>query len=192
VAGRRPAGRGKPAEAAARIGPLALFQRSPVSRRPRDRGQRLIACPLLDAALELCEGCRGCTSWMPNDPYDLANTPAPTASCRRSAWEGGALAVSAAAVTDHVCDSWHREPASSPDSRDARATLRRAAGNPRDFRLTGPPQAGAMAQCRDAMDNDRATVAETRGAGLLPSGESGSPPGGASERACAGRQSALR
>jgi hypothetical protein len=114
MAGGDPQGRAEPAEAAARIGLLALVQRSLVSQPPGDGGQRLIARPLLDAALELCQRCRCCTSWMPNDPYDLANTPAPTASCRRPAGKGQALAVSAAAVTDHVCDSWHREPARTP------------------------------------------------------------------------------
>jgi hypothetical protein len=118
----------EPAEDAARVGQLALVQRSLVSQPPGDGGQRLIACPLLDAALELCQGCRCCTSWMPNDPHDLANTPAPTASCRRPAWEGRALAVSAAAVTDHVCDSWHRESTPNPDFRGRGAARRQRPG----------------------------------------------------------------
>ena len=71
------------------------------------RGQRLIVCPFLDAALELFLRCRCSASWMPNDPYDLASTPAPTGGCRRPMTGGQALAVSAAAVTDHVCDRWH-------------------------------------------------------------------------------------
>jgi hypothetical protein len=69
--------------------------------------QRLIARPLLDATFEVFQRCRRCDSWMPNDPYDLANAPAPTANYRRRVRRGWPLAVSAAAVTDHVCDSWH-------------------------------------------------------------------------------------
>jgi hypothetical protein len=72
-----------------------------------DRGQRLIVCPLLEAALELFRRRRGCPPWMPNDPYDLAHAPTPTASCRRPIRGGRALAVSAAALTDHVRDRWH-------------------------------------------------------------------------------------
>ena len=44
---------------------------------------------------------------MPNYPYDLANAPAPTANYRSPFGRGQTLAVSAAAVTDHVCDSGH-------------------------------------------------------------------------------------
>jgi hypothetical protein len=72
-----------------------------------DRGQRLIVCPLLEAALELFRRRRGCPPWMPHDPYDLAHAPTPTASCRRPTRGGRALAVSAAALTDHVRDRWH-------------------------------------------------------------------------------------
>lgn len=79
---------------------------------PGDGGQRLIACPLLDAALELLQRGQSRASWMPNDPYDLANAPARTASRRRPVGGGRALAVSAAAVTDHVCDSGHELTAS--------------------------------------------------------------------------------
>ena len=71
------------------------------------RGQRLIVCPLLEAALELFRSRRCCPPWMPNDPYDLAHAPTPTASCRRPIRGGRALAVSAAALTDHVRDRWH-------------------------------------------------------------------------------------
>jgi hypothetical protein len=72
-----------------------------------DRGQRLIVCPLLEAALELFRRRRGCPPWMPHDPYDPAHGPTPTASCRRPIRGGRALAVSAAALTDHVRDRWH-------------------------------------------------------------------------------------
>ena len=80
------------------------------------RGQRLIACPLLDAALELFQRCRCSASWMPNDPYHLANAAAPTANRRSPSGEGRTLAVSAATVTEHVRDSGH-EPTVSPLSR---------------------------------------------------------------------------
>jgi hypothetical protein len=79
-------------------------------RHPAGGPQRLVAGPLLDAALELCPGRRRCTSGVPNDPYDLADAPALTASRREPVRVGRALAVSAAAVTDHVGDSWYRRP----------------------------------------------------------------------------------
>ena len=70
-------------------------------------GQRLIGCPLLDAALDVFQRWRCSASWMPNYPYDLANAPAPAANYRSPFGRGQTLAVSAAAVTDHVCDSGH-------------------------------------------------------------------------------------
>ena len=45
---------------------------------------------------------------MPNDPYDLAAAPTSAAAYRRRAGGGRALTVSTAALTDHVCDRWHR------------------------------------------------------------------------------------
>jgi hypothetical protein len=81
-----------------------------------DRGQRLIVCPVLEAALEFFRRRQCCAPWMPNDPYDLAHAPAPTASCRRPTGRGEAVAVSAAALTDHVCDRWHGRAASRASS----------------------------------------------------------------------------
>jgi hypothetical protein len=79
----------------------------PTLRLLAGRGQRLIACPLLDAALELFQRCRRSASWMPNDPYHLANAAAPTANHRSPSGEGRTLALSAATVTEHVRDSGH-------------------------------------------------------------------------------------
>jgi hypothetical protein len=102
------------------VAPMSRGRRDPGLRHPVRGGQRLIACPLPDAALEVLQGCRCCTSWMPHDSHDLTDTPAPTAGCRRSVWEGRTLAVSAAALTDHVGDSRHRRAASkgSPSGLD--------------------------------------------------------------------------
>jgi hypothetical protein len=72
-----------------------------------DRGQSLVACPLLDVALERFRRCRWFASWMPNDPYDLAYAPAPTASRGSPVGGGRGVAVRAAAVTDHVRDNWY-------------------------------------------------------------------------------------
>jgi hypothetical protein len=56
---------------------------------------------------------------MPNDPYDLPNAAARTAIFRRPPGGGQALAVSTAALADHVCDSWHRRPRSAfPETAD--------------------------------------------------------------------------
>jgi hypothetical protein len=74
--------------------------------------QRLTAGPLLEAVLEVLQRCRCSASCLPHDPYDLPNAPTTTASCGRPVGEGRALAVSAAALTDHVCDSRHRWAAS--------------------------------------------------------------------------------
>ena len=74
---------------------------------PVNRGQRLTACTLLDVALELFGRCRGAAAWMPNDSYDLAHAAALTATHTRPVVGGGSLAVSAAAVTDHVRDNWY-------------------------------------------------------------------------------------
>src|SRR5918994_4027027 len=74
---------------------------------PGDGRQSLVACPLLDVALELCRRRRCCASRMPNDPYDLARAPAHTAGRRRPVGGGLSLAARAAAVTDHVRDSWY-------------------------------------------------------------------------------------
>ena len=71
-------------------------------------GQRLVSRPVLNAALELVHRRRCCPTGMPNDPYDLANASALTAIGRRPAGGSQALAVSTAALADHVCDSWHR------------------------------------------------------------------------------------
>jgi hypothetical protein len=79
----------------------------PTLRLLAGRGQRLIACPLLDAALELFQRCRRSASWMPNDPYHLANAAALTANHRSPSGEGRTLALSAATVTEHVRDSGH-------------------------------------------------------------------------------------
>ena len=75
-------------------------------------GKRLTAGPLLEAVLEVLQRCRCSASCLPHDPYDLPNAPTTTASCGRPVGEGRALAVSAAALTDHVCDSRHRWAAS--------------------------------------------------------------------------------
>jgi hypothetical protein len=86
---------------------------------------------------------------MPNNPDHLANPPASTASCRRPAWEGRALAVSAATVTDHVCDSWHREPTPNPDFRGTGAALRQRPGIHVISALTDRRKPGRWL-CRDA------------------------------------------
>jgi hypothetical protein len=75
-------------------------------------GQRFIPGPLLEAAFEVLRGCRCFASSVPRDPYDLMNPPAVTASCGRPVEGGRALAVSAAALTDDVCDSRHKRAAS--------------------------------------------------------------------------------
>jgi hypothetical protein len=105
-------------------------------------GQRLIACPLLDAALELLKRHRRCSSRVPNDPDDLTNATAPTATCKGPSSEGRALAVSAAALADNVCDSWHRRPLQAADFRGAGATLRRRQGIRAICALTGRRKAG--------------------------------------------------
>ena len=89
---------------AARPGRSAVVGRALIAL---SRRQRLIVCPLLEAALEFFRRRRGCAPRMPSDPDDLASTPARTVSCRRRIARGQALAVSAAALTDHVCDRWH-------------------------------------------------------------------------------------
>jgi hypothetical protein len=78
------------------------------------RGQRLIACPLLDAALEISQRRRRSASWVPNDPYHLANAAAPTTDHRSPSGERRTLALSAATVTDHVRDSGHELTVSKP------------------------------------------------------------------------------
>ena len=71
-------------------------------------GQRLVSRPVLNAPLELVRRRRCCPPGMPNDPYYLPNAPALTAIGSRPAGGGQTLAVSTAALADHVCDSWHR------------------------------------------------------------------------------------
>ena len=72
------------------------------------RGQRLVSRPVLDVALHLVRGRSRCfIQWMPHDPHDLAGTPAPTATCR-PVGGGRTLALSAAVLTDHVCDGRDR------------------------------------------------------------------------------------
>jgi hypothetical protein len=120
--GQRPSSASRPSRSRSRAStsnPCLSYFRSELSvgrlpSLPRlgNGGQRLIACPLLEAALELFRRGRCCAVWMANDPYDLAHAPATTGSCRRPIGEGGALAVSAAAVTDHVRDRWHGRAAS--------------------------------------------------------------------------------
>jgi hypothetical protein len=101
-------------------------------------GQGLVACALLEAALELFRRCRCCSSWMPNDPYDLANAPAPTARSRRPFGGGRALAVRAAVLTDHVCDRWHGRAASQASiSRWEEAHAGCGRENPRNLHGSG-------------------------------------------------------
>ena len=84
-------------------------------------GQRLVSRPVLNAPLELVRRRRCCPTGMPNDPYDLQNASALTAIGRRPSGGGQALAVSTAALADHVCDSWHRRQIRFPgDSRSKR------------------------------------------------------------------------
>jgi hypothetical protein len=87
--------------------PEAAAQLRPALRMLAGRGQRLISCPLLDAALELFQRCRCSASWMPNDPYHLADAATLTANHRSPSGEGRTLALSAATVTEHVRDSGH-------------------------------------------------------------------------------------
>ena len=110
VTGRRPGPRARRPETSTFSRDIA----APVSigrlrglLRLGNRGQRLIVCSLLEAALEFFRRRRCCAPWMPNDPHDLAHAPAPTASCRRPIRGGRAFAVSATAVADHVRDRWH-------------------------------------------------------------------------------------
>ena len=51
---------------------------------------------------------------MPNDPYDLVNAPALTATHRGPVIGDGGLAVSAAGVTDHVRDDGYGPETSGP------------------------------------------------------------------------------
>ena len=98
-------------------------------------GQGLVACALLNIALELFRTCRRCATWMANDPYDLAHAPAPTAARSRHGQADRSLAVSAAAVTDHVRDNrygrdlqWQGYPTwrtRTPDCGQNSRTLRR-------------------------------------------------------------------
>ena len=111
-------------------------------RNPGGRRQRLIVCPLLDAALEFFRRRRGCVPWMPSDPDDLATTPARTAGCRRPIARGQALAVSAAALTDHVCDHWHGA-SQAPVSQFGGAHSRLDAETPRNLQ---PSQRSASGQ----------------------------------------------
>ena len=112
-----------------------LVGRLPGLRHLGDGGQRLIARPLPEAALELFQRCRSCATCMPNDPYHLANAPASTATRRRPPGGGRALAVSTAAVTDHVCNRWHRRPASRESiSRLEEAQSGLGADDPRNLR----------------------------------------------------------
>jgi hypothetical protein len=80
---------------------------------------------------------------MPSDPNDLASTAAPTAGCRGPIASDRALAVSAAAVTDHVCDRWHgRSAFQTSVSRSEEAHSRVQAETPRNLRPSehgGPP-----------------------------------------------------
>src|SRR5215216_7618467 len=78
-----------------------------VSRRLAMGGQSLVARPLLNVALQLFRRCGCCALWMPNDPYHLAHAPARTASRRSPVRGGRSLAVSAAAVANHVGDNWY-------------------------------------------------------------------------------------
>jgi hypothetical protein len=87
--------------------PSIRFGQASRSTAAVDRGQSLVACPLLDVALELFRRCRWFALWMPNDPYDLAYAPAPTASRGSPVGGGRGVAVRAAAVTDHVRDNWY-------------------------------------------------------------------------------------
>jgi hypothetical protein len=73
---------------------------------PGGAGHRLVACPPLNAALELFSRCKRCASWMPNDPDDLPHAPARAERRRKSVGGGDSLAVSATAVTNRVRDYW--------------------------------------------------------------------------------------
>ena len=108
----------------------AAVQLSAGSRlqHPGARGQRLIAGPLLNAALKVFQRCRWCASCVPNDPYDLATAPTSAAANRSRARGSPALAVSTAALADHVCDRWHRRLA--PRRRFPGWRKRNPAGSP--------------------------------------------------------------
>jgi hypothetical protein len=102
---------------------------------PAGGGQRLVSRPVLNASLELVHRRRRFPTGMPDDPYDLPNASALTAIGRRPAGGGQALAVSTAALADHVCDSWHRRQirfsrrqASQARERNGRAPLRAVMG----------------------------------------------------------------
>lgn len=92
----------------------ALVSGGPCLLSPVGGGQGLVAGPLLDVALEVFQRCRQRPSWMPNDSYDLACASAPTASRRGRVRGGQSLAMSAAALTDHVCDHWYGGTTSEP------------------------------------------------------------------------------
>ena len=132
-------------------------------------GQCLIARPLLEVALELFQRCRCCASCMPNDPYHLAKAPAPTATCRSPPGGGRALAVSTAAVTDHVCNRWHRRPA----SRDSISRLEDAEpdGGPTTHGICIVPGESRSSQ-RPTAARERATQPDRPGGGYEPGSRS--------------------
>ena len=111
--------------AAPESGPLSAGFRL---QHPGARGQRLIAGPLLNAALKVFQRCRWCASCVPNDPYDLATAPTSAAGNRSRARGSPALTVSTAALADHVCDRWHRRLA--PRRRFPGWRKRNPAGSP--------------------------------------------------------------
>lgn len=78
------------------------------------RGQSFVARPLPDVPLELLGRCGSWTSWMPNDPHDLARASALAAFHSRRVESDGGLAVLAAAMTDRVRNDWYGPRTSCP------------------------------------------------------------------------------
>jgi hypothetical protein len=140
---------GYPARRAIRPGYTAflpdreLGMLTPSGSEPGHRSgrQRLVPRPVLNAPLELVHR-RRCSPGMPNDPYDLPNASALTGMGRRPFGRRQALAVSTAALTDHVRDSWHGGRSTCPRRQSSQAREATHAGEGSCTNARPPTPAG--------------------------------------------------